>query len=136
MKKPHGSDRITHGIRVRVTSRFLPRESSPDEDHFFFAYDVRIANEGDRQAKLLSRHWIIINADGERNEVRGPGVVGETPILEPGESFEYTSFCPLNTRWGTMEGSYRMEREDGATFDVDIGRFFLVAHIPEPSQVV
>jgi ApaG protein len=129
---------LTNGVRVEVVARFLPRESSPDDDHYFFAYDVTITNEGATAVRLVSRHWVIINAQGERHEVRGPGVVGETPLLENGEKFEYTSFCPLDTHWGTMEGTYTMERvrasaEQGedAEFVANIGRFFLVADSPQ-----
>jgi ApaG protein len=130
--KSLGSKRSTDGLRVEVTSRYLPRESSPDDDHYFFAYDVRITNEGPLRVRLLSRHWVIINADGDRHEVRGPGVVGETPSLDNGGRFEYTSFCPLDTPWGTMEGSFQMERPDGRRFEAEIGRFFLVAPVNSP----
>ena len=136
MAQPLDTNKVTEGIRVEVSSRYLPGESTPDEDHYVFAYDVRLANEGERQAKLVSRHWTVIDAEGKRHEVRGPGVVGETPVLDPGDLFKYTSFCPLNTRWGTMEGSYHMERNDGEPFDVEIGRFYLVADVPEPSRTV
>ena len=121
---------------MQVSAQFLPGESCPEEDHFFFAYQVRIANEGNDTTKLASRHFIIIDSEGERHEVNGPGVVGETPTLGPGKVFEYTSFCPLRTRWGTMEGTYRMERQDGSTFDATIGRFYLVADVPEASHQV
>jgi ApaG protein len=92
-----------------------------------FAYKIVLVNEGDAPARLLSRHWVILDADGHREDVEGPGVVGETPRLDPGERFEYMSGCPLPTPWGTMEGSYLFERDDGQTFRVKIGRFFLVA---------
>jgi len=115
-------------------ARFLSRESRPDEDHFFFAYDVRISNEGSEHVRVVSRHWIVINADGDRQEVRGPGVVGEKPLLPPGGQYEYTSFCPLDTPWGTMEGSFRLERADGRRFDVEIGRFYLVADSASPAH--
>ena len=96
---------MTRGIRVQVKSVFVPERSAPREQHYFFAYHVRISNEGDETAQLLSRHWIVTNADGDVQEVRGPGVVGETPILEPGGSFEYTSYCPLTTAVGAMHGT-------------------------------
>ena len=119
------SDTVTRGIRVRVRSVFVPERSAPREQHFFFAYHVRISNEGGETAQLLSRHWVITNADGDVQEVRGPGVVGETPVLEPGSSFEYTSYCPLTTAVGSMQGSYTMATPDGATFDAEIAPFTL-----------
>ena len=125
MTNSTNSDKITEGIRVQVFPEFISEQSAPEVNKFFFSYKVKIANEGNRWAKLVSRHWIIINADGDREDVRGPGVVGYTPELAPGESFEYTSFCPINTNWGTMEGSYHMIRENGETFDAEIGRFYL-----------
>lgn len=90
-----------------------------------FAYRITIKNEGVQRVRLISRHWVIINGDGDREDVEGPGVVGKFPTLAPGEEFQYTSFCPLDTEWGTMEGTYRMQREDGSLFDAVIGRFFL-----------
>jgi ApaG protein len=119
------SDTVTRGIRVQVRSVFVPERSSPREQHFFFAYHVRISNEGPETAQLQSRHWIITNADGDEQEVRGPGVVGETPVLNPGDAFEYTSYCPLTTAVGTMQGSYTMTTPDGATFDAEIAPFTL-----------
>lgn len=119
------SDTLTRGIRVRVRSSFMPERSSPREQHYFFSYHVRISNEGADTAQLLSRHWIITNADGEEQEVRGPGVVGETPVLKPGEAFEYTSYCPLTTAVGTMQGSFTMTTPDGAAFDAEITPFTL-----------
>jgi ApaG protein len=127
MAQSPDSDTITAGIRVQAAARYLPEQSDPEHDRFTFTYRVVISNEGSRRAKLQSRHWLIIDAEGHREEVRGPGVVGEFPDLAPGERFEYTSGCPLATSWGTMEGSYQMEREDGAAFDAAIGRFFLVS---------
>ena len=119
------SDTVTRGIRVRVRSVFVPERSAPREQHFFFAYHVRISNEGGETAQLLSRHWVITNADGDVQEVRGPGVVGETPVLEPGGSFEYTSYCPLTTAVGSMQGSYQMVTADGERFDAVIAPFTL-----------
>lgn len=110
---------------MQVRSVFVPERSTPREQHYFFAYHVRIANEGDETAQLLSRHWIITNADGDAQEVRGPGVVGETPVLKPGDAFEYTSYCPLTTAVGTMQGSYQMTTADGDTFDAAIAPFTL-----------
>jgi len=122
----HGSDRVTRGIRVQVEPTFLADESHPESGRFLFAYRVRITNEGQRPATLLSRHWIIVDSEGERQEVRGDGVVGQRPTLSPGESFEYSSYCPLEREWGTMEGAYRFLTESGEAFDVEIGRFYLV----------
>ena len=120
------SEAITRGIKVEVFPEYIPEQSEPDENKFTFAYQVVITNEGESWAKLVSRHWIIIDADGNREDVEGPGVVGYTPELTPGESFEYTSFCTINTNWGTMEGSYQMVREDGSKFTADIKRFYLL----------
>lgn len=119
------SNVCTEGIRVRVAAQFLPERSAPEAGQFFFVYRVQIANEGDRKAKLLSRYWKITDGQGAVEEVEGPGVVGETPELAPGESYEYMSGCPLGTEWGTMEGCYVFEREDGSRFEAEIGRFFL-----------
>ena len=110
---------------MQVRSVFVPERSSPREQHFFFAYHVRIANEGSEAAKLVSRHWVITDADGDVQEVRGDGVVGETPTLAPGTSFEYTSYCPLKTAVGTMQGSYTMASSDGTSFDAEIEPFTL-----------
>lgn len=129
MSTPELSDTTTHGVRVGATGYFLPEESDPDARRYVFGYTIVIVNTGQEPAKLLSRHWVIIDANGEREEVRGPGVVGEQPRLEAGEAFKYQSFCPLRTRWGTMEGSYQMTRDDGTEFDVEIGRFYL--HMPD-----
>ena len=119
------SEAVTRGIRIRVESRYLADRSSPDQNEWFFAYTVNITNDGDVPVQLLSRHWIITDGDGEEREVRGPGVVGEQPLLEPGESFEYTSGCPLPTRVGSMRGSYRMVNEAGDSFQAMIAPFSL-----------
>lgn len=118
-----------------AAAHYAPHSSNPDQDQFLFRYRIHIVNEGDRPAQLVSRHWIIRDAEGNRQDVKGPGVVGETPRIVPGESFEYWSQCPLTTHWGTMEGAYRFQYDDGEVFDVEIGRFFLVPSvtaIPEP----
>lgn len=120
-----GSDVTTSGVRVTVRSRFLPEQSSPAVGRWVFAYDVRIANEGGGTVQLVSRHWLIRDAHGRVEEVRGPGVVGKQPTLAPGQSFEYTSFCPLPTPFGSMEGSYQMVTPDGLAFDAAIARFSL-----------
>jgi ApaG protein len=119
------SEVVTHGIRVEVQSVFVPDRSNPDDGEWFFAYRVRITNEGGEAAQLVSRHWVIIDGRGQVEEVRGPGVVGEQPVLRPGESFEYTSACPLRTPQGTMHGSYQMVTSDGAHFDAEIAPFAL-----------
>jgi len=119
------SDTTTRGIRIRVTSYYDSERSSPQEDYYFFAYQVRIENVGTETAQLLSREWIITNANGEVQKVQGPGVVGEQPVLPPGDSFEYTSFCPLNTAVGSMQGSYRMVSDHGESFDAEIAPFSL-----------
>lgn len=127
MKSNHTSDKTTNGIRVQVFPDYIPEQSSPEENKFLFLYRIRITNNGSKSAKLLTRHWEIINSEGDVEEVNGPGVVGYQPFLDPGESFEYTSYCPLNTSWGTMEGSYHFITEDEEEFDVEIGRFYLVS---------
>lgn len=119
------SNQITRGIRVTVTSRYLPERSTPYRKEYVFAYTVRISNDGDRTAQLRSRHWIITDADGNVQEVRGDGVVGAQPVLRPGQHFEYTSGCSLPTPHGTMEGSYQMVRDDGERFDAKVGAFTL-----------
>ena len=119
------SDTVTRGIRVQVRSMYVPERSAPREQHFFFAYHVRISNEGGETAQLQSRHWIITDANGDVQEVRGPGVIGETPVLAPGAAFEYTSYCPLTTAVGTMQGSYTMTTPAGDTFDAAINPFTL-----------
>lgn len=119
------SEAVTHGIRVTVESRFEPERSSPEDGQWFFSYRVRVANESERVAQLLSRHWIITDGNGKEQEVRGPGVVGEQPVLEPGEAFEYTSGCPLQTPVGSMRGTYRMVAAGGDAFDAVIAPFGL-----------
>jgi ApaG protein len=121
------SDTTTEGIRIQVFPDYMPEHSSPEQNRFTFSYKVIITNESEAKVKLLSRHWVIINSDGDPEKVDGPGVVGYTPDLEPGESFEYGSQTPLNTGWGTMEGSYTMMRENGQKFEAKIGRFYLVS---------
>mgnify|MGYP002527794614 CR=1 FL=1 len=96
---------------------------------FHFGYRIRFDNEGEKTVQLLSRHWVIVDAQGRREEVRGAGVVGEQPTLEPGESYEYTSGCPLKTEWGTMEGTYLFRVDDEDQFEVNVGRFFLARNV-------
>jgi ApaG protein len=120
------STAVTSGIRVQVKSEFRPDRSAPAAGRFLFTYTVRISNEGSRPAKLVSRHWIITDANGEKEEVVGDGVVGQQPLIEAGGTFEYTSFCILETPHGSMRGTYQMVREDGASFEAEIAPFALV----------
>lgn len=124
-KGRHGSDATTRGIRVQVTSQYLAERSSPLEGTYLFTYHVRVSNVGHETAQLVSREWIITNADGEVERVKGPGVVGEQPVLPPGSSFEYDSFCPLKTAVGSMHGSYQMVTVGGDRFDATIAPFTL-----------
>jgi ApaG protein len=119
------SGAVTRGIRIEVEAAFLPERSEPEANYFFFGYTVRISNEGDTAAQLLSRHWIITDGNGEQEEVIGPGVVGAQPRLEPGQSFQYSSFCPLRTPFGTMHGTYTMVTDTGERFEAEIAPFTL-----------
>lgn len=115
-----------YSIRVHPRPQYLAEQSDPAGGRFVFAYTITISNLGDKTAQLLNRHWYITNAEGEVTEVRGVGVVGEQPVLEPGENYSYTSGAVLETPFGTMHGSYEMEGEDGARFDALIPAFSLV----------
>ena len=115
----------TRGIRVDVRSEFLPERSSAREGSYLFQYHVRISNVGSETAQLISREWIITNADGEVERVKGPGVVGEQPVLPPGGSFDYTSYCPLKSSVGSMQGAYQMVTASGERFDAIIAPFTL-----------
>ena len=115
----------TRGIQIHVKSAYLPERSSPRDGSYLFMYNIRISNVGSETAQLISREWIITNADGEVERVKGPGVVGEQPVLPPGGSFEYTSYCPLKTAVGTMQGTYQMVTADGEQFDAVIAPFTL-----------
>lgn len=119
------SDTLTRGIRITVRPQYMAEQSDPSQDHYLFAYFITIANEGNETVQLRSRHWIITNGEGHTEEVQGPGVVGEQPVLAPGEVYEYNSFCPLNTPVGTMQGSFRMETRNGEGFDAKIEVFRL-----------
>ncbi len=110
---------------VSVQPRFLPEQSDPAHDRYLFAYTVTVRNTGEVAAQLISRHWIITDGEGKVQEVRGLGVVGEQPTLAPGEAFEYTSGCPLDTPVGTMRGSYQCVAADGTRFDAPIPEFVL-----------
>jgi ApaG protein len=116
---------ITRGIAVSVEPAYLEANSSPHSSQYFWAYRVTIENQGRETVQLLSRHWMITNARGELTEVKGPGVVGEQPVLKPGESYQYTSGAPLNTPSGMMGGAYQMESESGERFDIEIPTFSL-----------
>jgi ApaG protein len=116
---------ITRGIAVHVEPVYLEARSSPENSQYFWAYRVRLENQGMETVQLLNRHWMITNARGEFTEVKGPGVVGEQPELKPGESFEYTSGAPLDTPSGMMGGSYEMESESGERFHIEIPTFSL-----------
>ena len=118
----------TQQISVSVHPTYLDDQSAPEQSHFVWAYRIVIENRGAETVQLRSRHWRITNARGELNEVRGPGVVGEQPRLEPGDAFEYTSYVPLTTPSGIMTGSYQMETRDGESFDVEIPAFSLDSH--------
>jgi ApaG protein len=115
----------TRGVRVEVRSAYVPERSFPADSQYFFAYRIRITNTGEETVQLLSRHWVVTDGDGRVEHVRGPGVVGEQPVLEPGEAFEYTSFCPLPTPIGSMHGTYQMVTAGGSTFDAEIAPFSL-----------
>jgi len=119
------SEAVTRGIRVAVSAEYAPDRSRPAQKQWFFLYTITITNEGSETAQLLTRHWIITDGSGHIEEVRGPGVVGEQPVLGPGESFTYTSGCPLPTPFGMMEGTYQMVNREGEMFDVKIAPFTL-----------
>jgi len=116
---------VTSSVQVEVHSRYVAEQSRPADDYYFFAYKITISNLGERQVQLLDRHWFITHGDGRLEEVQGAGVVGKTPRLEPGESFEYTSFCPLETPRGQMQGRYGMVGADGERFAVEVAPFAL-----------
>ncbi len=119
------SDVTTRGIRVQVHSEYLAERSSPRDSQYLFQYHVVISNVGSQTVQLLSRVWIITDADGEVDGAKGPGVVGEQPTLPPGASFTYTSFCPLKTAVGSMQGTYQMVTSEGEPFDAVIDAFTL-----------
>jgi ApaG protein len=116
---------VTRKIRVRVAPKFLEDQSTPEENYFFWAYTIEIANAGDEPVQLKSRLWRITDSRGNREEVRGPGVVGKTPVIPPGASFSYTSGCPLRTPSGIMVGTYQMLDSQGEMFNVEIPAFSL-----------
>ena len=125
MSRSTTSQADTRGVRVTVQSRYLDDQSRPLAQRFVFAYRVRIENRGDEIVQLKTRHWIITDGFGHIEEVRGPGVVGDQPVLQPGQSYEYTSGAILKTQRGSMRGSYQMHLTDGEVFDAEIGEFVL-----------
>jgi ApaG protein len=124
-KQMCSSEATTRNIRVRVQSQYDPSRSNPNHSQWFFLYTVTVTNEGSETVQLMSRHWIITDGMGKVEEVRGPGVVGKQPVLAPGESFEYTSGCPLTTPFGTMQGTYQMVNQSAEKFDIEIAQFIL-----------
>ncbi|HZW10034.1 MAG TPA: Co2+/Mg2+ efflux protein ApaG [Phycisphaerales bacterium] len=121
-----GSTSLTRGVRVQTHPVYMSEQSDPEGRQFVFGYRIVISNQSDERIQVVARHWVIIDAHGNRRDVEGEGVVGQQPSLEPGESFEYASFCPLPTRWGTMEGSYLARAESG-DFRVRVERFYFVS---------
>jgi ApaG protein len=119
------SEALTRGVRVQVEARFSANHSDPKKREWFFLYTIQIKNEAEETVRLVSRHWIITDAHGRIEEVRGPGVVGKQPTLRSGESFEYTSGCPLKTPFGSMRGTYEMVTERGERFNATIAPFAL-----------
>lgn len=119
------SQAVTRGIRVDVRARFMPERSDPGESEWLFAYTITISNEGAKTVQLLSRHWVITDANGKVEEIRGHGVLGQQPILAPGQAFEYSSACPLETPFGVMQGTYQMVTPEGDHFDIAIAPFSL-----------
>ena len=117
----------TDGITVRVSVSYLPEQSEPQRGRWFWAYHIRIENDGDRAVQLLTRHWVITDGRGARHTVEGEGIVGEQPTIESGAAFDYVSGCPLATPTGAMQGSYQVMADDGERFDVAIPRFALTA---------
>ncbi len=125
------SETVTRGVRVRAESEYAADLSQPEGRKWFFRYTIRISNEGTETVQLISRHWVITDATDHVEEVKGPGVVGEQPVLNPGQSFTYTSGCPLGTPFGSMHGTYQMVTKDGGQFDAQIAPFTLA----EPMSV-
>jgi ApaG protein len=116
---------ITREIEIVVEPSYAPEQSQPARGQYFFIYTIRITNQSQTATQLLTRHWVITDGNGDVREVKGPGVVGEQPVIEPGASYEYSSYCPLPTPTGNMRGTYRMMDENGAQYDVKIPLFFL-----------
>ena len=125
VQQPSTSEATTRNIRVSVLAKYDPGRSNPLQNQWFFLYTVNITNEGHDTVQLISRHWVITDGMGEVEEVRGPGVIGKQPVLAPGESFEYTSGCPLTTPFGSMHGTYQMINQSDEHFDIEIAPFTL-----------
>lgn len=123
----HGSERLTQGVRVRAEPRFLPERSDPGAGKWLFGYRISIANEREETVRVEARRWRIIDADGTAHDIEGLGVVGRQPEIPPGEAFEYSSYAPLPTAWGTMEGAYRIVPQHGEAFEAEVARFYLVS---------
>ncbi len=130
------STAVTEGVRVSVSALYLPHQSAPEEGRFAFAYTVVVKNEGARTAQLKTRHWIITDGRGKIEEVKGDGVIGEQPVLGPGQEFCYTSGCVLATSRGTMHGSYKMHVEGGGSFDAEISPFVLAQPGAEAERIL
>ena len=118
--------KITNGIRIEVESRIIPEKTVPANNQYLFGYEITVINENPEPLQLLHRHWIITDALGRVEEVKGPGVVGQQPRLKPGEAFTYESFCPLTTPFGSMRGSFKFMRDNGEFFDAEVPLFSLV----------
>jgi ApaG protein len=116
---------MANHIDVEVEAFYVPERSEPERSYYFFGYHITITNSGDTPVRLLTRHWLITDGHGNIQEVKGDGVIGEQPRLIPGQSFDYTSACPLGTTFGTMQGSYQMVTDSGEKFDADIPQFML-----------
>ena len=125
---------VTESIEVTVMPEFMADRSDPDEGQYFWAYTIEIVNRGNRLVQLIARRWLITDGNGKVEEVQGLGVVGEQPVLQPGESFRYTSGCPLTTPTGIMAGTYRMSDETGGSFEVEIPAFSL--DLPEARRTL
>lgn len=119
------TDSSLNNIKVNVQTRYIEDQSNPEKNHYVFAYTITIVNQGQQAAQLLTRHWVITDSNHKIQEVRGDGVIGEQPILKPGEQFVYTSGTMLETSVGTMKGSYQMEADDGFQFDATVEEFVL-----------
>jgi ApaG protein len=119
------SEAVTRGVRVQVAAQYSPERSQPASNQWFFLYTVTIANEGTDTVQLMTRHWIITDGAGRVEEIKGPGVVGKQPTIAPGDSFQYTSGCPLPTPFGVMEGTFQMITSTGQEFDVKVAPFTL-----------
>ena len=121
------SEAITSGIKVQVVSKYIPEHTNPDIPRYFFAYWVTITNESETAIKLMDRHWEITDAIGKLKVVDGEGVIGKQPIIKPGESFSYNSFCPIETEFGMMTGHFQVKREDGHFIKIEIPQFQLIS---------